>query len=163
MIRSTLCTFTKQTIGRERRLTSTKQRSLTVLVRRRRQSGRGHWKNARGSGSSRSSRVPPRRGPGPPSSRECVGVALRLPSPARLSDRLGLGLDRRLIPAPHRAEEIAPLAHPTALRGHPRRDGREGCRTSDSPDAVVQAVDHALTSPRPRTRYLAGTDAKIRA
>lgn len=31
------------------------------------------------------------------------------------------------------------------------------------PDAVVQAVVHALTSPRPRTRYLVGTDAKIRA
>ena len=31
------------------------------------------------------------------------------------------------------------------------------------PDAVVQAVVHALTSPRPRTRYLVGIDAKIRA
>jgi hypothetical protein len=28
---------------------------------------------------------------------------------------------------------------------------------------VVHAVVHALTAPRPRTRYLAGTDAKIRA
>jgi len=31
------------------------------------------------------------------------------------------------------------------------------------PDAVVQAVVHALTASRPRTRYLVGTDAKIRA
>jgi NAD(P)-dependent dehydrogenase (short-subunit alcohol dehydrogenase family) len=31
------------------------------------------------------------------------------------------------------------------------------------PDAVVQAVVHALTAARPRTRYLVGTDAKIRA
>lgn len=31
------------------------------------------------------------------------------------------------------------------------------------PDAVVHAVVHALTAPRPRTRYLVGTDAKIRA
>jgi NAD(P)-dependent dehydrogenase (short-subunit alcohol dehydrogenase family) len=30
-------------------------------------------------------------------------------------------------------------------------------------DAVVQAVLHALTARRPRTRYLVGTDAKIRA
>ena len=30
-------------------------------------------------------------------------------------------------------------------------------------DAVVQAVLHALTSPRPKTRYLVGTDAKLRA
>lgn len=31
------------------------------------------------------------------------------------------------------------------------------------PDAVVRAVVHALTASRPRTRYLVGTDAKIRA
>lgn len=30
------------------------------------------------------------------------------------------------------------------------------------PDAVVRAVVHALTAPRPRTRYLVGSDAKIR-
>src|SRR5690349_22251862 len=30
-------------------------------------------------------------------------------------------------------------------------------------DAVVRAVLHALTAPRPKTRYLVGTDAKIRA
>jgi NAD(P)-dependent dehydrogenase (short-subunit alcohol dehydrogenase family) len=30
-------------------------------------------------------------------------------------------------------------------------------------EAVVQAVLHALTAPRPRTRYLVGTDARIRA
>jgi NAD(P)-dependent dehydrogenase (short-subunit alcohol dehydrogenase family) len=32
-----------------------------------------------------------------------------------------------------------------------------------SPDAVVKAVRHALTAPRPRTRYLVGNDATIRA
>lgn len=32
-----------------------------------------------------------------------------------------------------------------------------------SPEAVVQAVHHALTAPRPHTRYLVGTDAKLRA
>jgi NAD(P)-dependent dehydrogenase (short-subunit alcohol dehydrogenase family) len=31
------------------------------------------------------------------------------------------------------------------------------------PDAVAKAVEHALTSPRPRTRYLVGPDAKRRA
>ena len=31
------------------------------------------------------------------------------------------------------------------------------------PDVVVQAVVHSLTAPRPRTRYLVGADAKIRA
>lgn len=30
-------------------------------------------------------------------------------------------------------------------------------------DAVSQAVEHALTAPRPKTRYLVGTDAKLRA
>jgi NAD(P)-dependent dehydrogenase (short-subunit alcohol dehydrogenase family) len=32
-----------------------------------------------------------------------------------------------------------------------------------APEAVVRAVYHALTSPRPRTRYLVGSDAKLRA
>jgi short-subunit dehydrogenase len=32
-----------------------------------------------------------------------------------------------------------------------------------SPDAVVKAVRHALTAPRPKTRYLVGNDANIRA
>lgn len=31
------------------------------------------------------------------------------------------------------------------------------------PDAVARAVEHALTARRPRTRYLVGTDAKLRA
>lgn len=32
-----------------------------------------------------------------------------------------------------------------------------------SPERVADAVEHALTSPRPRTRYLVGTDAKVGA
>ena len=32
-----------------------------------------------------------------------------------------------------------------------------------SPEGVAEAVVHALTARRPRTRYLVGTDAKIRA
>jgi NAD(P)-dependent dehydrogenase (short-subunit alcohol dehydrogenase family) len=36
-------------------------------------------------------------------------------------------------------------------------------RRGTPPDAVVQALLHALTAPRPKTRYLVGTDAKIRA
>lgn len=31
------------------------------------------------------------------------------------------------------------------------------------PEAVVRAVHHALTASRPHTRYLVGTDAKLRA
>jgi NAD(P)-dependent dehydrogenase (short-subunit alcohol dehydrogenase family) len=31
------------------------------------------------------------------------------------------------------------------------------------PEAVVQAVHHALTAPRPKTRYLVGADATARA
>ena len=30
-------------------------------------------------------------------------------------------------------------------------------------DVVAQAVEHALTSPKPRTRYVVGPDAKRRA
>lgn len=39
----------------------------------------------------------------------------------------------------------------------------EAERRAISPDAVAKAVRHALTASRPKTRYLVGTDAKIRA
>jgi NAD(P)-dependent dehydrogenase (short-subunit alcohol dehydrogenase family) len=39
----------------------------------------------------------------------------------------------------------------------------EAAARAVSPDAVVRAVEHALTAPRPKTRYLVGTDAKLRA
>jgi NAD(P)-dependent dehydrogenase (short-subunit alcohol dehydrogenase family) len=39
----------------------------------------------------------------------------------------------------------------------------ESARRAIPPDAVVQAVLHALTAGRPRTRYLVGADAKLRA
>src|SRR5581483_9638973 len=45
MIRSTLFTFTKHTMGRVRRLTSTKQRSMTLVVRSFRHKCRGKLKN----------------------------------------------------------------------------------------------------------------------
>jgi len=32
-----------------------------------------------------------------------------------------------------------------------------------TPEAVADAVEHALTAPKPRTRYLVGRDAKLRA
>ena len=39
------------------------------------------------------------------------------------------------------------------------------CRTgrARSPDKVAAAVEHALFSPRPKTRYLVGTDARVQA
>lgn len=40
---------------------------------------------------------------------------------------------------------------------------RKAVERAIPPDAVVQAVVHALTAAHPRTRYLVGTDAKIRA
>ncbi len=39
----------------------------------------------------------------------------------------------------------------------------EAAKRAIPPDAVVQAVHHALTASRPRTRYLIGSDAKLRA
>jgi NAD(P)-dependent dehydrogenase (short-subunit alcohol dehydrogenase family) len=47
---------------------------------------------------------------------------------------------------------------------HRVRDAVEDAARRAIPvDAVVQAVLHALTASRPKTRYLVGTDAKIRA
>lgn len=39
----------------------------------------------------------------------------------------------------------------------------EAARRAIPPDAVARAVEHALLAPRPKARYLVGTDAKIRA
>jgi NAD(P)-dependent dehydrogenase (short-subunit alcohol dehydrogenase family) len=39
----------------------------------------------------------------------------------------------------------------------------EAAKRAIAPDAVARAVEHALTAPRPKTRYLVGTDAKFRA
>jgi NAD(P)-dependent dehydrogenase (short-subunit alcohol dehydrogenase family) len=44
-----------------------------------------------------------------------------------------------------------------------RRAAAETGRRGISPDAVADVVNHALTSPAPRTRYLVGRDAKMRA
>ena len=39
----------------------------------------------------------------------------------------------------------------------------QSARRAISPDAVVRAVHHALTADRPKTRYLVGADATVRA
>ena len=39
----------------------------------------------------------------------------------------------------------------------------EAAKRAITPDAVAQAVEHALTAARPKTRYLVGADAKFRA
>ena len=43
------------------------------------------------------------------------------------------------------------------------RVAARSARQAISPDAVVRAVAHALTAPRPRTRYLVGTAARVQA
>lgn len=44
-----------------------------------------------------------------------------------------------------------------------RTASERGARTGLPPDAVAKDVAHALTSPRPKTRYLVGREAKSRA
>jgi NAD(P)-dependent dehydrogenase (short-subunit alcohol dehydrogenase family) len=44
-----------------------------------------------------------------------------------------------------------------------RREAAKGERDGLPPEAVAEAVGHALTASRPRTRYLVGRDARIRA
>jgi NAD(P)-dependent dehydrogenase (short-subunit alcohol dehydrogenase family) len=39
----------------------------------------------------------------------------------------------------------------------------EAANRAIAADAVARAVEHALTASRPKTRYLVGTDAKLRA
>jgi short-subunit dehydrogenase len=44
-----------------------------------------------------------------------------------------------------------------------KRVVREAAKRAIAPDAVAKAVEQALTAARPKTRYLVGTDAKLRA
>jgi NAD(P)-dependent dehydrogenase (short-subunit alcohol dehydrogenase family) len=50
-----------------------------------------------------------------------------------------------------------------ALAAAVRKVVGEASARAIAPDAVAQAVEHALTASRPKTRYLVGTDAKLRA
>ncbi|HEY6085041.1 MAG TPA: SDR family NAD(P)-dependent oxidoreductase, partial [Nitrospira sp.] len=69
----------------------------------------------------------------------------------------------------HAAMELEDAASPEAkeLYGEAARRVRETVDQAGQraipPEAVVQAVWHALTARRPKTRYLIGTDAKLRA
>ena len=49
--------------------------------------------------------------------------------------------------------------HVAAIRKAIEMQDRQGV----SPDKVAAAVEHALFSPRPKTRYLVGTDARVQA
>jgi NAD(P)-dependent dehydrogenase (short-subunit alcohol dehydrogenase family) len=44
-----------------------------------------------------------------------------------------------------------------------RREAAKGERDGLPPEAVAEAVGHALTASRPRTRYIVGRDARVRA
>ncbi|HEX7049487.1 MAG TPA: SDR family oxidoreductase [Longimicrobiales bacterium] len=44
-----------------------------------------------------------------------------------------------------------------------RRAAEHAAQHGGSPDSVARAVEHALTAARPRTRYLVGADARLRA
>jgi NAD(P)-dependent dehydrogenase (short-subunit alcohol dehydrogenase family) len=44
-----------------------------------------------------------------------------------------------------------------------RKAAADAARRGIAPDKVAIVVEHALTSPAPRTRYLVGSDAKLRA
>ncbi len=44
-----------------------------------------------------------------------------------------------------------------------RRTGRYGAEYGRPPDEVAKAVEHALAADRPKTRYLVGKDARLRA
>ncbi len=44
-----------------------------------------------------------------------------------------------------------------------RKAAASTARRGDPPDVVARAVEHALTARSPRTRYLVGTDARVRA
>lgn len=57
--------------------------------------------------------------------------------------------------------ELKTLYEPTVAAV--RKVVEEAAKRAIPPEVVAKAVEHALTAPVPKTRYLVGTDAKIRA
>lgn len=109
MIRSTLCTLTKHTMGRVRRRTSTKHRSRTFVVQE--LAPERSWTlNERESLGPISSQPRHERGIRiPPPARERAGGVFSLGPTGRLIDRLGVCLHRGGIAPPNPAHQIAEL------------------------------------------------------
>src|SRR5581483_6388830 len=118
MIRSTLFTFTKHTMGRVRRLTSTKQRSMTLVVRSFRHKCRGKLKNDSSSGIalqwSHQARVIDL-----PAAAKAAKGSLGLASAVGPIDCLRVALDLVVIASPHVFQKVPHLVHPAALMQHP--------------------------------------------
>lgn len=72
-------------------------------------------------------------------------------------DKSGAAADALLSGMPPRVEELY-----GRLIAAIRREAEKTGRTGLPPSAVAEAVAHALTAKRPRTRYLIGRDAKAR-
>src|SRR5580704_13414738 len=124
MIRSTLSTSVNTTMGRVRRRTSTKQRSIAFVVRSFRHRCTGSTKKCSSSGRSRSSCLTRTgyRHPTPPMEPEA------LEGPSCRSDILGqvdllrFGFDLPFISPFHLLQKVPHLVHPAALVPHPRID-----------------------------------------
>src|SRR5579875_70053 len=99
MIRSTLATFTKQTIGRVLRRTSTKHRSIAFEL------------------------LDHRRISVLPASSKATKRPLGLAPTLRSIDRLGVGFHRVVVALAHALQNVPHLMHPGALMLHLRIDG----------------------------------------
>src|SRR5271157_5687666 len=121
MIRSTLGTLTKQTMGRVRRRTSTKQRSMILVVRsfvyrcrgeaEKRQQLRQialQWSHHRAI-----HRLP--------ASAEGAKSGFGLTPAVGAIDRLGIGFHRVMVATAYFIQDIAHLVHPAALMQCPGR------------------------------------------
>ncbi len=64
-------------------------------------------------------------------------------------------MERKLTPEGHALYDEAIVAVKSVAGEFERR--------GIPPDAVAKAIEHALTSPRPKTRYLVGNDARLQA
>src|SRR5919198_5261953 len=130
MIRSTLCTLTKQTMGRVRRRTSAKQRSITLVVRSFRHRWRGKLKNDSSSGKSRSS-CRTMRGYSRFQARRKARNASCAAGPAvGLIDGLGIPLDRVVIALAHLLRDIAHFVYPAAVMQYSGIDRLEPAQPS---------------------------------
>ncbi len=133
-------------MGRVLRRTSTKHRSMALVVRSFRHRCRGNSKNVSSAGRSRSSRftnVEYLALPAKPKSLErSAGGGLA----GGLIDALGVPLDGVVVGSPHRLAQIAHLVHPAALVPRSRIHGRD--RRGQARTAVG---DHQLQPPAPQS------------
>ena len=126
IMRSTLATLTKQTMGRVRRRTSTKQRSMTLVVRSFLHKAQGKLKKERRVSPSPVASPSSGRHPSNESYYKATERGFRLRPTVGMIDGLRLTLHVLIVPLPNLLQNVAHLMHPATLMEDARVDPLQG-------------------------------------